>query len=237
MSYNISNRPNYSYPNDQSLYQPYAWRHRSLKQHLYPIPLNTPEGVPYKFTDDIWICWEFVPNPNKSTYAWGRDNFLCNSWISFDQGKTKHSGFYNHNFATLHPIESDKFLNAWEEVKKKRQMDIRKARNAEIESKLEKEAEKLGVDPQEYIKQKLLEQKKERQHKKEVSKVKRSVEETEKLMRLSKTLISIEAQLETLRQKISDEYSVVNLGYFNRNMEKLDVALMVLQCLNGSQKQ
>jgi hypothetical protein len=164
------------------------------------------------------------------------DKNLCNSWISFDRGETKHSGFFDYNFSSLHPLAWDKFLDVWEQVKKKRQSDMRRTRQDELKTKLKEEALKLGVDPQEYIKQKLLEQREENQRKKEVTKAKRSIEEMEKLMKLSTTLRSFEAQIETLRQKITDENSVIKLGYYNKNMEKLDVALCALQYMNGNPK-
>lgn len=233
MTYTLDAKPNYNDSYSQSLYQPYGFRRGSLKPYLYPIPLGTPEGVPYHLTDDVWIYWKFVENPSARMYSY--DKFLCESWISFDRGLTKTYGFFDYNFYRLHPQTWDKFLEVWLPVKKKRQSNMSKVRAAERRAALACEAMALGIeDTESYVNQKLLEKKEEIKREKETSKVKRSVEETEKLMRLSTTLRTIEAQIESLRQKITDENSVVRLGYFSRNTYKLDVALDVLKYMNGN---
>lgn len=230
--------PNIYTANEQYIYQPSGWRIYNKKSSWYPIPLGTAPGVTFKLTDDIWICWSISEVKNQPSH-YNTYKFTVDAWISVDRGVTKIDGFFNWNFANLHPNEYQVFLDALEAKKKVQERARRKQKNLERKAKLETEAKELGVPVKELAQQKLDESKKAYKHKIELSKVKKSIDEIERLNLLTTALSKLEAQIESIRGKLSAELEVessLDLRNISTKVDKISSCTNVLKTINSGKK-
>lgn len=222
--------------------QPSGWRtSNGTKYKWYPIEKTVNQNEIVNLSDEVKLYYTLTPIPAPpvhwsapyGTYARSYSNYRTHNldvFVSVDGGKTYIPGINEYRFESNHPHVLKKFEKVASDLKKSYVNKMTRLKAKETLEANKAEAEKLGVPLKELLSKKSA----ERNKKIENSKTKRSVEETQQLIELSKTLAKMTAYIESIKQKMNNDDSDLNLGHFSRKMNNLDESVGWLRNINTS---
>lgn len=218
--------------------QPYGWRpSNGTKYRWYAIEKTVNANEVVNLSDEVKLYYTLTPIPAaaKPANPYGYlsyHNYRTHNvdvYVSIDGGKTYVSGINEYTFESKHPNHFQKFEEVAAELKKSYVNKMTRLKAKETLEANKVEAEKLGVPLEELLSKRSA----ERNKKLESSRTKRSVEETQQLIELSKILAKMSAYIESIKQKMNND-SDLNLGHFSRKMKNLDDSVAWLQNINTS---
>ncbi len=220
--------------------QPYGWRpSNGTKYRWYAIEKTVNANEVVNLSDEVKLYYTLTPIPaaakpvNPFKYSSSYHNYRTHNvdvYVSIDGGKTYVPGINEYTFESKHPNHFQKFEVVAAELKKSYVNKMTRLKAKETLEKNRVEAEKLGIPLEELLSKRTA----ERNKKIENSRTKRSVEETQQLIELSKILAKMSAYIESIKQKMNNDDSDLNLGHFSRKMKNLDESVSWLQNINTS---